>query len=202
MPHEYAPEEARALFDKVREQYHAALRGADIRLIFAPGKLTWAGREVTTKVALASPREFDLQEIDAWVLLSRAWWNEVRPSQATSDAERAVLTALVKRAFDHSLCELAWDEDRVRLVTEYAHGEFPAVVDRWGTPPGSELEKLGEAFVRRHQRQLPFGCMEEGGRALDDDGTTMTISSGNKSVTLTHDDLQRLNDRLAGQAAQ
>jgi len=135
MPHEYAPEEARALFDKVREQYHAALRGADIRLIFAPGKLTWAGREVTTKVALASPREFDLQEIDAWVLLSRAWWNEVRPSQATSDAERAVLTALVKRAFDHSLCELAWDEDRVRLVTEYAHGEFPAVVDRWAHRP-------------------------------------------------------------------
>jgi hypothetical protein len=126
----------------------------DIRTVFVPVDLVVNGRPSPGKVLLASPREHELQGVDAWLYISWGWWQP-----ATPDQREALL--------DHLLAHLWYDDDHKRLcLLRPDLQEFAAVWQRRGDW-NDRLERARRVL----QGQLPG--LDGSGEATEAYGTSL-----------------------------
>lgn len=138
-----ADPKAVGIFEGIMREYHGLLEGCTIRLLVTTSNLKDRGVEVSARVSKATVRERCLWMVDAFVYISREYWQKFLDGEVE---EREL-----QRVLDGQLCRMDWDTEGEHLRIVEPPAEFPEIVRRYGIDADSEL-----AQAIAEQLQLRF----------------------------------------------
>jgi len=152
-----APEVLQDIAQEVRDEHHASLKQATIRIVMVPKAPKSAGEEVLMRMKVHDALTVAKEGIHGTVIVSGPWYDRNDPRQMNLGDERRDLNRrMVARALDEMFCSVAWDTEAGRLKKQPPLAVYKAVMLRWGPLPGSMEEEVAQVLVAREAAGTKF----------------------------------------------